>query len=671
VAIEPGGLRALLLTEIERHGRTLRATDRDPSAVRGVLHALRGSAALAGEHDLSLVLAQLSTRSRHGDTQALLDMHELLEGVRERLAAGLPALPGVWPEPPPGLVPSQIDERYRIEYLSAMRERVVELETATRSELPPAEILKRAYRTVHAMKGAATSVGDDATAWYCHGLETRLRVADPAQGGWLAELAQQRMLIGLFVEDPAQALLHLRWRAGDALSGEEEAAADRASKSQRPSRPPLDDEGNAEDLTLPVRGSMLDRFLERLELMDVVHEELTSATDVARQMAQHMRDMRESLLSALRQIGPPRPWGAPAAALQRIETTARSLGVTAGNAERGAQLFRRNAELVRARSREMRADLSSLRRTSVGWLFERVANAAERLAAGEGRLVHVQLVGTELAIDRRVAERLLDPVLQLARNAVAHGIASPGERLQAGKPAEGTLLLEAQRIGDWLRIIVEDDGRGVDLDKVRELAFPAGAGVSRGSESAHEDEVLSLLFAPGLTTQPGADLLAGRGVGLDLARDAVRRLGGAVRLSNRAGGGLTATIEVPSERGVLDVVWVTAADQEFGLPVSFTGKLQRLPVKGPVATLASCLGLRTNRPAVLALELAIHGVQTISIGIENLGRVEETHIRPIPRLVAVTGPYAGAILRGDGSLRLVLDAALLAAGAWGQATASV
>jgi chemotaxis protein histidine kinase CheA len=73
----------------------------------------------------------------------------------------------------------------------------------------------------------------------------------------------------------------------------------------------------------------------------------------------------------------------------------------------------------------------------------------------------------------------------------------------------------------------------------------------------------------------------------------------------------------------------------------------------------------------LVLELSIHGVQTISIGIESLGRVEETHIRPIPRLVAVTGPYAGAILRGDGSLRLVLDAALLAAGAWGQATASV
>jgi two-component system chemotaxis sensor kinase CheA len=261
-------------------------------------------------------------------------------------------------------------------------------------------------------------------------------------------------------------------------------------------------------------------------------------------------------------------------------------------------------------------------------------------------------------------------LLQLARNAVAHGIASPEQRMQAGKPPAGTLLLEAQRIGDWLRFIVQDDGRGVDLAKIRELAF-TGASSGRGGETAQEDEVLSLLFAPGLTTQPGADLLAGRGVGLDLARDAVRRLGGAIRLTNRPGGGLTATVEVPSERGVLDVVWVSAAEHEFALPVSFTGKLQRLPLKGPAASLGTCLGLRTNKPPSLALELAIHGVQTISIGIEALGRVEETHIRPIPRLVAVTGPYAGAILRGDGSLRLVLDAALLAAGAWAHATAGV
>ena len=669
MALDPGDLRALLLTEIERHVDILRAAAADEGAVRGVLHALRGSAALAGEHDLSLVLAQLGTRSRQGDHDALGDIQQLLDSVRQRLAEGLPALASEWPEPPPGLAPSEVDERYRAEYLTAMSERVVELETAARSAREPAEILKHAYRTVHAMKGAATSVGDDATAWYCHGLETRLKGADPAQAGWLEELVQHRMLIGLFVEDPAQALAHLRRRALGASPGEPDVGSDRANK--RPSRPPLDDEGSAEDLALPVRGSTLDRFLERLELMDVVHEELMGATEVARQMAQHMRDMRESLLSALRQIGPPRPWGAPASALQRIETTARSLGVSAGNAERGATLFRRNAELVRARSREMRSDLSSLRRTSVGWLFERVANAAERLAGGEGRLVDVQLVGTELAIDRRVAERLLDPVLQLARNAVAHGIAAPEERLRAGKPAEGILRLEAQRIGDWLRIIVEDDGRGVDMDKIRELAFPGGASSSRAGESAQEDEVLSLLFAPGLTTQPGADLLAGRGVGLDLARDAVRRLGGAIRLTNRPGGGLTVTVEVPSERGVLDIVWVTAVEQEFALPVSFTGKLQRLPVQGPTATLASCLGLRTSKPVSLALELAIHGVQSISIGIENLGRVEETHIRPIPRLVAVTGPYAGAILRGDGSLRLVLDAALLAAGAWAHATAGV
>ncbi len=144
----------------------------------------------------------------------------------------------------------------------------------------------------------------------------------------------------------------------------------------------------------------------------------------------------------------------------------------------------------------------------------------------------------------------------------------------------------------------------------------------------------------------------------------MRRLGGAIRLGSRPGSGLVATIEVPSERGMVDVLWLEAAEQLFALPVSFTGRID-VPRAGKQAVpLARCLGLAAPRPPSLALELVIHGVQSISIGVDAVGEVDEVGIRALPPLVAAAGPYSGAVLRGDGSLRLALDAALLAARAW-------
>jgi two-component system, chemotaxis family, sensor kinase CheA len=259
-------------------------------------------------------------------------------------------------------------------------------------------------------------------------------------------------------------------------------------------------------------------------------------------------------------------------------------------------------------------------------------------------------------------------VIQLARNAVAHGIQRPEQRVSKGKPPIGTVALRAERLGDWLRIVVEDDGEGVDVARIRQVAVERGVVSSEAARQLREDELLALLFLPGFTTQQGADLLAGRGVGLDLAQDAVRRLGGAIRLGSRRGSGLTATVDVPGERGLVDVLWLRAGPWEFALPVSFTGRLGLSPMTVPIVPLAACLGLTRSEEPRLGLELDLIGVQPIAIGIDDVGEVEETTIRPIPALVAATGPYSGAVLRGDGSLRLALDPALLAARAWSHAS---
>jgi two-component system chemotaxis sensor kinase CheA len=655
-------LSQLLAAEIDKRLPVLEDAAAGPAVVRAELHSLRGSAALAGEADLALVLAHLTSRMRAGDLAARPEAALLLLEVQRRIGKGEPAFATAWPTPPPGLGPSNVDPRYRREYLATVGDRLVELDALASSDAECRRVLEDAYRAVHGTKGAAGSVGDDLTAWYCHGLEARLK-AVLASGRGLeeaaGELGRHRAVLALLIEEPVQALETLR-----ALPG----ADARGRPSAPPSRPPAGgDELELEDAPLRVPGAAIEGLIERLDRVDVAHQELRGTADAARQLAQRLRDARASLIDALRAIGPPRPWGAPAAALARIEATTRVLGAAAEHASFGAAACRRTADALHARSKEMRGEMAALRRTTLGWLFARVAYGIERLAQREGRLIRVDVAHAELPLDRGLAERLLDPLMQLARNAVAHGMKPPELRASDGKDPVGTITLAAERLGDWLRIVIEDDGQGVDIALIRRLAAERGALSPEAAESASEDELFALLFLPGLTTRADPDVLAGRGVGLELARDSVRRLGGAIRLSARPGGGLRATIEVPSERGLVEVVWLGSGGLELALPVSFTGRLARAADARPMVDLTRCLGVASRIPPKLAVELVIAGVQPIAIGVETMGRVEEAAVRALPPLVAAAGPFGGAILRGDGSLKLLLDAALLAARAWAHA----
>ena len=660
---EDTDLQMLLAGEIERRLPALQSDNPASGDVRSAFHSLKGSAAMAGHEDLALVIAQLGARVRSGDADALADASVLLGAVLVRLQNGQSAFSTRWPEPPPMLGASNVEPGYRAEYLAAMRDRLGEIDEALASNDNAGQAVERAYRSVHAMKGAAGAVGDDATAWYCHGLEARLRAAingEQAAEDMLVDLARHRAIVALLLEQPMHALATLRSLANRHLPAETPSESAGSPPSSRP--PPAEDQAEAEEL-LRVPSETVDRFLEQLERIDLVHDELNGTADSVRQISAHLRDLRASLLEALRLIGPPRPWGAPAAALTRIETAARTLGAAADNAHRSGLVCRRNAEALHVRTSGMRTEVSALRRTTTRWLFDRVAHSIELLAAREARLVEVHVSGADLPIDRRVAERMLDPMLQLVRNAVAHGIEPSDERLLHNKPKSGNITLHAERLGDWLRVVVSDDGRGVNVAQIRKLAVDSGALKAEAAASAHEDELLAMLFVPGLTTRDTADLLAGRGVGLDLAQDTIRRLGGAIRLAGRPDGGLSATIEVPSERGIVEVLWLESAGQRFALPVGFTGRLAPARETQHVA-LAKCLGLPAKEPSKLCLELLIHGVQPISIGVERTGEIEEVSVRPLPQLVAAAGPYSGAVLRGDGSLRLALDAALLAARAW-------
>jgi two-component system chemotaxis sensor kinase CheA len=312
----------------------------------------------------------------------------------------------------------------------------------------------------------------------------------------------------------------------------------------------------------------------------------------------------------------------------------------------------------------MRGALLELRRTTVGTLFDRLRRAVVRFADQEGKRVQVQVVGGELPIDRRVADRLYDALIQLAKNAVSHGVEPPEARRAANKPELGSIRLRATRLGEWLRIVVEDDGRGVDTARLRQLAVERGIMSFDQAERSQEGELLLILFLPGLTTSTRADLLRGRGLGLDLAEDAARRLGGTIHLRSAEHSGLTATLEVPSDQSVVDVLWLRECGDDYALPVDFTGKLS-LPRGGfRGVRLATCLGRPAREQAPVSLELKVEGALPVAVGVEQVAEIESVAIRAVPSLIALSGPFSGAILRSDGQLKLALDAPLVAARAW-------
>jgi chemotaxis protein histidine kinase CheA len=210
--VTPRELAKLLASEIERRLALLADPSSDIKDVRAALHTIRGSAAMAGQVDLAMVIGHLSARLRAGDASAAAEAAQILSDALARLREGAPAFAARFPEPPPGLGASTLDPEHKSEYQAAVRERVEELTLVIDEDPRGADALERAVRAVHSIKGAAGAVGDDAMAWYCHGVEAQLKAAlgqerdDAVLGG----LSRHTSVIALLLEDPNAALATLR-----------------------------------------------------------------------------------------------------------------------------------------------------------------------------------------------------------------------------------------------------------------------------------------------------------------------------------------------------------------------------------------------------------------------------------------------------------------------------
>lgn len=230
---------------------------------------------------------------------------------------------------------------------------------------------------------------------------------------------------------------------------------------------------------------------------------------------------------------------------------------------------------VRLRSDELQDSIRNLRLLAVSSLFERYPAAIRELARERDKQVRVSVEAGEVAVDKQVLDRVDEAILHLVRNSIDHGIEAPAERAAAGKSERGMLVLAARQVGSQVEIEVRDDGRGISAAEVRQAAIARQVISEQDVGSLDDDAALRLVFRPGFSTRRIASDISGRGVGLDVVNDAVRSLGGSVKLVTRPGVGTSFTLTVPISIALVRTLCFRSGAVLFGIPSASVQRVLR------------------------------------------------------------------------------------------------
>ena len=234
--------------------------------------------------------------------------------------------------------------------------------------------------------------------------------------------------------------------------------------------------------------------------------------------------------------------------------------------------------IVQARqTRELQSDLLRSRMVEFDSLSERLYRVVRQAAKENGKQVTLNIVGAHTAMDRNIIERIASPFEHLLRNAVVHGIEAPNQRTQAGKEATGHIEINLQQAGNEVMITVRDDGKGLDVPRIREKAIAAH--LLKADESISDENAMQLIFKSGFSTTDNVTSLAGRGVGMDVVRTEVNALGGRIETKSQQQVGTEFTLVLPLTTAVTHVVEVQAGDLRFGVPSSLVESVQSVSAK--------------------------------------------------------------------------------------------
>jgi len=337
---------------------------------------------------------------------------------------------------------------------------------------------------------------------------------------------------------------------------------------------------------------------------------------------------------------------------------------------------------------ELQESVMKTRMQPIGNIWSKFPRTVRDVAVGCGKQVRIEMEGKETELDKTIIEAIKDPLTHLVRNAVDHGIEAPEARLAAGKQPEGLLFLRAFHEGGQVNIEITDDGAGLDYDKIRNKAIQKALISADQAARMTEREITNLIFLPGFSTAEKVSNVSGRGVGMDVVKTNIEKIGGTVDVQSKPGHGSTVRMKIPLTLAIIPALIVTTAADRYAIPQVSLLELVRLEGEQARKGLEMVNGAPVYRlrgkllPLVyLSKELSGEGlsgtpaasapasgdVQTINIVVlraddrqfglvvDEINDTEEIVVKPLSKQLKSINTYAGATIMGDGKVALILD----------------
>jgi two-component system chemotaxis sensor kinase CheA len=328
------------------------------------------------------------------------------------------------------------------------------------------------------------------------------------------------------------------------------------------------------------------------------------------------------------------------------------------------------AEEIERLASEMRDTMMVVRMVPIAQLFGRFRRLIHDLARDTGKTIELSTEGETTELDKTVIERLADPLIHLIRNAADHGLETPEQRLAAGKPEAGQVMLAARQSGAEVVITITDDGRGVDRARVRAKAEENG--LIQPGQMLSDSDLLQLIFAPGFSTAAAITNLSGRGVGMDVVKRTIEGLRGSIELTSTPGEGSVVSLRIPLTLAIIDGLLVRVGTGRYVIPLAAVEECVELSVEQDMrSTGRSLITLRDQLvPFIRLRSLFATGlapdphqkVVVVAVGQERVGLVvdqilgdHQTVIKPLSSFHADVGTFSGATILGDGGVALILD----------------
>lgn len=348
-----------------------------------------------------------------------------------------------------------------------------------------------------------------------------------------------------------------------------------------------------------------------------------------------------------------------------------------GQRQSAADLLRLHRNFER-RLAEMQEGILEVRMVPLGQVFERLGRVVRQISRDLGKEIRLVITGAETEIDKLIVEELSDPLMHMIRNSIDHGIEPADRRLLVGKPTTGTIALNAFQKGNHVMLEIEDDGRGIDGQGILKRAVQLGKITAEEGKDLTRSEVLGLIFLPGVSTREEVDDVSGRGVGMDVVKTNISKLGGVIDVHSEDGIGTKMTITLPITLAIVSALLLRVAEQTFAIPLASVSEAiafddsglrtvdgrEVMTLRGttlPVAHFDRLLNLTRTvpEPRRQYVVVATLGARRLGLVVDQLLGQQDIVIKPLGKSLMNVRGFAGATELGDQHVGLVIDAAAI------------